>query len=104
MFIYSFVSSKCNVMYTYLYWICGNLLNFSYCSLHLMQLLSSERANRNKDQLSVQETVSELQQSLQSEQQAAEGKDLMLVIITCLAAWTFAGVELGHFCEMEEVC
>lgn len=56
-----------------------------------MQLLSTERANRNRDQVNLQETVSELQQSLQSEQQAAEGKDLMLVVII----WTFAGVELN---------
>ncbi|KAK5857402.1 hypothetical protein PBY51_010650 [Eleginops maclovinus] len=39
---------------------------------HKDELLSTERANRNKDQLNRQETVNELQQSLQSEQQAAE--------------------------------
>lgn len=39
-----------------------------------MQLLSTERADKNRDQLNLQETVSELQQSLESEQQAAEGK------------------------------
>lgn len=50
------------------------------CSLHLMQLLSTERANGNRDQLSLQETVSELQQSLRSEQQAAEGKVLMFLL------------------------
>ncbi|XP_078133812.1 kinesin-like protein KIF15 isoform X2 [Sander vitreus] len=49
------------------------------------ELLSSERANRNRDQLNLQETVSELQQSLQSEQQAAEVlrseiRDLRLVL------------------------
>lgn len=38
-----------------------------------MQILSNERANRNKEQLDLQNTISELQQSLQSEQQAAEG-------------------------------
>lgn len=50
------------------------LFCFPNCSLHLMQLLSIERADKNRDQLNLQETVSELQQSLQSEQQAAEGK------------------------------
>ncbi|KAF1374863.1 hypothetical protein PFLUV_G00233480 [Perca fluviatilis] len=49
------------------------------------ELLSSERANRNRDQLNLQETVRELQQSLQSEQQAAEVlrseiRDLRLVL------------------------
>ncbi|XP_049918556.1 kinesin-like protein KIF15-B [Epinephelus moara] len=39
---------------------------------HKDELLSAERANRNRDQVNLQETVSELQQSLQSEQQAAE--------------------------------
>ncbi|XP_061599761.1 kinesin-like protein KIF15 isoform X2 [Cololabis saira] len=34
--------------------------------------LSAERANRNKDQLTFQETINSLQQNLQSEQQAAE--------------------------------
>ncbi|XP_042356608.1 kinesin-like protein KIF15-A [Plectropomus leopardus] len=36
------------------------------------ELLSSERANRNRDHLNLQETVNDLQESLQSEQQAAE--------------------------------
>ncbi|XP_070698199.1 kinesin-like protein KIF15 [Pempheris klunzingeri] len=36
------------------------------------ELLSSERADKSRDQLNLQQTVSELQQSLQSEQQAAE--------------------------------
>ncbi|XP_038584818.1 kinesin-like protein KIF15-A [Micropterus salmoides] len=49
------------------------------------ELLSTERANKNRDQLSLQVTVSELQQSLQSEQQAAEVlrseiRDLRLVL------------------------
>ncbi|XP_044023703.1 kinesin-like protein KIF15-A isoform X2 [Siniperca chuatsi] len=49
------------------------------------QLLSTERANKNRDQLNLQETVSELHQSLQSEQQAAEVlrneiRDLRLVL------------------------
>uniref|UniRef100_A0A8C2ZEK5 Kinesin family member 15 n=1 Tax=Cyclopterus lumpus TaxID=8103 RepID=A0A8C2ZEK5_CYCLU len=49
------------------------------------ELLSSERANRNRDHLNLQETVHELQQSLQSEQQAAEVlrseiRDLRLVL------------------------
>ncbi|XP_032356318.1 kinesin-like protein KIF15 isoform X4 [Etheostoma spectabile] len=49
------------------------------------ELLSSERANWNRDQLNLQETVSELQQSLQSEQQVAEVlrgeiRDLRLVL------------------------
>uniref|UniRef100_A0A8D3BLL4 Kinesin-like protein n=1 Tax=Scophthalmus maximus TaxID=52904 RepID=A0A8D3BLL4_SCOMX len=47
--------------------------------------LSSERANRSTDQLSLQEMISELQQSLQSEQQASgvlrsEISDLRLVL------------------------
>nr|XP_019940782.1 PREDICTED: kinesin-like protein KIF15 [Paralichthys olivaceus] len=47
--------------------------------------LSAERVNRNRDQLSLQETISELQQSLQSEQQASdvlrsEIRDLRLVL------------------------
>lgn len=45
-----------------------------------MQLLSTERANKNRDQLNLQETVSELQQSLQSEQKAAEGEYLMFLL------------------------
>uniref|UniRef100_UPI0037E86546 kinesin-like protein KIF15 n=1 Tax=Semicossyphus pulcher TaxID=241346 RepID=UPI0037E86546 len=49
------------------------------------ELLSTERANKNRDQLNLQETVSELQQSLQTEQQAAEVlrseiRDLRLVL------------------------
>ncbi|KAM8915283.1 kinesin-like protein KIF15 isoform 2-T2 [Spinachia spinachia] len=49
------------------------------------ELLSCERANRNKDQLHLQATVCELQQSLLSEQQAAqvlrsEVRDLRLVL------------------------
>ncbi|XP_062413304.1 kinesin-like protein KIF15 [Pungitius pungitius] len=49
------------------------------------ELLSCERANRNKDQLNLQATVCELQQSLLSEQQAAqvlrgEVRDLRLVL------------------------
>ena len=51
-----------------------------FSPLRIMQLLSTERANRNTDQLNRQETANELQQSLQSEQQAAEGKDLMLLL------------------------
>ncbi|XP_039992248.1 kinesin-like protein KIF15-A [Xiphias gladius] len=47
--------------------------------------LSTERANRNRGQLNLQETINELQQSLQSEQQAAdvlrsEIRDLRLVL------------------------
>ncbi|KAG8013374.1 Kinesin-like protein KIF15-A, partial [Nibea albiflora] len=41
-------------------------------SAHKDELLSTERANKNRDQLNLQETVSDLQQSLQSEQKAAE--------------------------------
>ncbi|XP_047466800.1 kinesin-like protein KIF15-A isoform X2 [Mugil cephalus] len=49
------------------------------------ELLSTERNNRSKDQLALQETVNNLQQSLQSEQQAAEVlrteiRDLRLVL------------------------
>lgn len=40
-----------------------------------MQLLSTERADRKNDQLSLQDTISQLQQNLLSEQQAAEGKN-----------------------------
>ncbi|CAJ1073379.1 kinesin-like protein KIF15-B [Xyrichtys novacula] len=36
------------------------------------ELLAAERVNKTRDQLNLQETVKELQQSLQSEQQAAE--------------------------------
>lgn len=60
-----------------------------------MQQLSTERANRNRDQLNLQETISNLEQSLQSEQQAAEGavSAFVVKIFTCL---TFAAVcELG---------
>lgn len=39
----------------------------------VVQQLSTERNNWNKDQLCLQETINNLQQSLQSEQQAAEG-------------------------------
>lgn len=39
----------------------------------VVQQLSAERNNWNKDQLGLQETINNLQQSLQSEQQAAEG-------------------------------
>uniref|UniRef100_A0A8P4FYN7 Kinesin motor domain-containing protein n=1 Tax=Dicentrarchus labrax TaxID=13489 RepID=A0A8P4FYN7_DICLA len=52
---------------------------------HKDELLSTERAYKNKDQLNLQQTVSELQQSLQSEQQTAEVlrseiRDLRLVL------------------------
>lgn len=40
----------------------------------LMQVLSTERANRNTEQHDLQETVSKMQESLQSEQQSAEGE------------------------------
>ncbi|XP_035465238.1 kinesin-like protein KIF15-A isoform X1 [Scophthalmus maximus] len=54
-------------------------------SRHKDEQLSSERANRSTDQLSLQEMISELQQSLQSEQQASgvlrsEISDLRLVL------------------------
>lgn len=42
--------------------------------MHPLQQLHAERASRSKDQLSFQETVNALQQSLQSEQQAADGE------------------------------
>lgn len=61
--------------------IMPSTIAFFCTSLHLMQLLSTERANRNKDQLSLQDTVSELQKSLQSEQQAAEGSDEVLMFL-----------------------
>ncbi|XP_029972708.1 kinesin-like protein KIF15 isoform X2 [Salarias fasciatus] len=49
------------------------------------QLIATERANRNSDQLTAEETINSLQQSLQSEQQAAEVlrteiRDLRLVL------------------------
>ncbi|XP_072221611.1 kinesin-like protein KIF15 [Leuresthes tenuis] len=52
---------------------------------HKDEQLSAERANRKKDQLTFQESVNSLQQSLQSEQQAAgvlrsEIRDLRLVL------------------------
>lgn len=50
------------------------VLNVAFDCAVLMQLLSTERANRNTEQHDLQETVSKLQQSLQSEQQVAEGK------------------------------
>lgn len=65
-----------------------------------MQLLSTERANRNRDQLNLQETVNELQQSLQSEQQAAEGEVLMFP----LCCRHLSGLKLAlnvKFCQME---
>ncbi len=62
-----------------LHWI----LCFSNCSLRLMQLLSTERANNSKDLLKLNETVSELQQRLQSEQQASDGKDMMFLCCCC---------------------
>lgn len=54
-------------------------------SAHKDEQLSAERANRNMDQLAIQETVNTLQQSLQSEQQDAEVmrseiRDLRLVL------------------------
>uniref|UniRef100_A0A8C4FF48 Kinesin-like protein n=1 Tax=Dicentrarchus labrax TaxID=13489 RepID=A0A8C4FF48_DICLA len=58
---------------------------FKKCPLIVSYLLSTERAYKNKDQLNLQQTVSELQQSLQSEQQTAEVlrseiRDLRLVL------------------------
>lgn len=47
-----------------------------------MQQLCTERANKNRDLLSLQETVNELQQSLQSEQQAAEG-NIQIYLLCC---------------------
>lgn len=47
-----------------------------------MQQLCTERANKNRDLLSLQETVNELQQSLQSEQQAAEG-NIQIYLLLC---------------------
>lgn len=47
-----------------------------------MQQLCTERANKNRDQLRLQETVNELQQSLQSEQQAAEG-NIQIFLLCC---------------------
>lgn len=52
-----------------------------------MQVLSNERANRNKEQLDLQNTVSELQQSLQSEQQAAEGKAFVYMNFNMSVRW-----------------
>uniref|UniRef100_A0A3B4T4P6 Kinesin family member 15 n=1 Tax=Seriola dumerili TaxID=41447 RepID=A0A3B4T4P6_SERDU len=52
---------------------------------HKDEQLSTEKANRNRDQLNLQETINELHQSLQSEQEAAnvlrsEIHDLRLVL------------------------
>lgn len=47
---------------------------FAFNCTVLVQVLSTERANRNTEEHNLQETVSNLQQSLQSEQQATEGK------------------------------
>lgn len=55
---------------------------FRNCSVCLMQLLSTERANSSRDLLNLQENVSELQHSLQSDQQAAEGK-LLVSLLSC---------------------
>lgn len=44
-----------------------------------MKLLSTERADRNNELLTLQDTITQLQQKLQSEQQAAEGKVLMFL-------------------------
>lgn len=53
-----------------------------------MQQLSTEKANRDKDQLNLQDTISELQQSLQSEQKAADGETLMFKLHYChCVAW-----------------
>ena len=49
-----------------------------------MQQLSAERAKRNTDQLSLQETVIELKQSLQSEHQASDGEVPVLGTFSCL--------------------
>ncbi|XP_034015546.1 kinesin-like protein KIF15-A [Thalassophryne amazonica] len=54
-------------------------------SSHKDEQLSAERANRNTEQLNLQETISNLQESLQSEQKAAEVlrseiRDLRLVL------------------------
>lgn len=43
-----------------------------------MQMLSTERADRNNDLLKLQDTITQLQQNLKSEQHAAEGKVLIL--------------------------
>lgn len=67
-----------------------------------MQQLSTERANRNRDQLNLQGTISELQQSLQSEQQAADGEVLMFDLccnhlFACLDfCWGSTWVFLSH--------
>lgn len=67
----------------------------------MTQLLSTERANYNKDKLNLQETVSELQHKLQTEQQATEGKGVNISLVFKSPAWTFAGVEPGDFCQIE---
>lgn len=66
-----------------------------------MQLLSSERANGNRDQLNLRETVSELQQSLQSEQQAAEGKVLMFLPCCNHLPGLLLVLNVKGFCQME---
>lgn len=42
-----------------------------------MQQLSTQKANRDRYHLNLQDTISDLQQSLQSEQKAADGEPLM---------------------------
>lgn len=61
---------KCNPLENMSLFICSL---FIIVLLHLMQLLSTERANRNREQLNLQENITVLQQRLESEQQAAEG-------------------------------
>lgn len=68
--------------------------------VHLMQLLSTERANRNKDQLKLQETINEMQQSLESEQKAAEGNDQMFLL--CYVIFFLPVLLLHLYCRLIE--
>ncbi|XP_041827178.1 kinesin-like protein KIF15-B [Melanotaenia boesemani] len=72
---------------------------------HKDEQLSAERANRSKDQVTVQETVNSLQQSLESEQQAAEVlrseiRDLRLVLQSSDKELASVRNELGD-CQRE---
>ncbi|XP_026194642.1 kinesin-like protein KIF15-A [Anabas testudineus] len=73
---------------------------------HKDELLSTERTNRNKDQLKLQETINELQQSLESEQKAAEVLrseicDLRLVLQSSDKELTTVKNELSN-CQNEQ--
>lgn len=61
--MYCFVAVNIN---SYSLYKCHNIYLF------FIQQLSTERTNRNKEQLDLQETINNLQQNVQTEQHAAE--------------------------------